>query len=88
MQILFILISLSLASNVDCESHPIFCKIVSLQPQVDKNQAMEWSNQISQYAKIHEGDPMLAVAIAMQETSLKNISRKGKVIRFYKKLKV
>lgn len=54
----------------DKKNHPIYCKIVSLKPKIDRDWAFKLSNVIHAEAKRHGMDPMLSVAIMMQESSL------------------
>lgn len=65
---------------VECSKHPIYCKIVKLVPNIDKDFAMNISNVFHKYGKKYQLDPNISVAIAMQETGLKRKSRTGKVI--------
>ena len=78
---LFMFSGLAQARPVDCSKHKIYCAISDLQPKVDKTFAMELSNLIYREAKKAKIDPMISVAIAMQETSLKHrLNRKQRVI--------
>lgn len=63
-----------IAWGVDCKVHKIYCKIVELQPAIDKTFAMELSNKISRKAKTYNIDPMVSLAILNQESSLRNIN--------------
>lgn len=76
--------------NLDCSIHRIYCRITELQPNIDLNFAFHLSNLIFQEARKYNKDPMISVAIAMQESSLNNINRvewvsddKGNIIRGY-----
>lgn len=76
--------------NLDCSIHRVYCRITSLQPSIDLNFAFYLSNLVYQYAKKYNKDPMISIAIAMQESSLNNINRvewvvndKGETIRGY-----
>lgn len=79
--LLFLFSSTSYATN--CVKHPIVCHIVKNSPRIDKKYAMKLSNIIHKSSKKWGGDSILAVAIATQETGLKNINRKQNIIRFY-----
>lgn len=60
--------------------NPIFNKILKLRPTINKGFAMELSGYIAKYSKQFKTDPMLSVAIAMQESSLENKNREGAVM--------
>ena len=62
-------------AKVDCKVHKIYCKIVKLNPSIDTEFAFELSNLLYKKAKEYGTDPMVSVAIAMQESSLRNINR-------------
>jgi hypothetical protein len=80
--ILFMLISLNLLSLPKCpdEKNPIYCRILELKPNVKKSWAFEFSNILSKYTKKNKLDPMRALAIAMQESSLNEVHRKQTVV--------
>jgi len=61
---------------IECEKHPIYCKIKKLSPNKPHDKSMELSNLIYKYSKKYQTDPMISVAIAMQETGIKNKDRK------------
>jgi hypothetical protein len=61
-------------SKTDCNVHKIYCKIVKLQPWIDKDFAMEVSDMIHKGAKKYGLDPMVSVAILNQESSFRNIN--------------
>jgi len=63
-----------------CKRHPIYCKIVELRPDIDRRFAMELSNYIHKASKHFKTDPMVSVAIAMQESAIRNINRHDAVI--------
>lgn len=77
---IFTLFFASNAYAVDCSKHKIYCKIKSLRPNIDKEWAMKFSNIIYVKAKKYGQDPMRSIAIAMQESSLRQINRKQKII--------
>jgi hypothetical protein len=68
------------ASAADCVKHPIYCKIKSLNPKLSHEFAMTLSNLIYKGAKGAGTDPMVSVAIAMQESSLMNRHRRSRVV--------
>ncbi len=68
------------AWGADCEKHKIYCKVVELRPNIDKSWAMKFSNIVYKKAKKYELDPMISIAIAMQESSLRQINRRQSVL--------
>ena len=71
-------------AEVDCSKHKIYCKIKDLKPSMDNSYAMKLSNLLYKYSIKYNGSPKLAVAIAMQETSLRyDKNRKQRVIQFF-----
>lgn len=75
-----LLIFLNNAYGADCATHPIYCKIKQLNPSLSDGYAMTLSNLIYAGAKSAGTDPMVSVAIAMQESSLVNQHRRGRVV--------
>lgn len=76
------------SSNIDvstltCTDNRLYCHILQLRPNIDKEWAYKFSNLLYKYAKKFKMDPMRSLAIAMQETSLKNQHRTRKVLVFY-----
>lgn len=71
------------AKSINCNKHKVYCKIKSLKPNMPHKQAMHLSNLMFKSAR-HHGvkDVIISVAIAMQETSLRNINRQQTVIVF------
>jgi hypothetical protein len=65
-----------------CIKHPLYCRILAWRPKIDKNWAMKFSNLLHYYGKKHDMDPWRSLSIAMQESSLRKIHRKEKVIIF------
>lgn len=83
MKILMILLALFTSSSllaVDCEKNKLYCTIMDLQPSADPAWAMRLSNYIYKYSKQYGTDPYRSIAIAMQESGLKNINRKEAVL--------
>lgn len=66
-------------AGTNCQKNPIYCEILTLQPSIDKKFAKDLSNSISKYSKAFGTDPTISVAIAMQESTLKNKNRMGSV---------
>jgi len=58
---------------VDCKVHKVYCKIVQLQPRIDKTKAMQLSNWIYKGAKAIGIDPLVSVAILNQENRFRNV---------------
>jgi len=67
-------------ADVNCDSHPIYCHIIELRPNINKTFAMKLSNKLYKYSQKYETDPHISVAIAMQESSLRNINRRATVL--------
>lgn len=61
-------ITSSIVKADHCVDHPIYCQILKVQPKVDKRLAMQASNILHVAAKHYGYDPMISVAIGMQET--------------------
>ena len=74
------------AEAANCDKHPIYCKIKSLKPKMPYKRAMRLSNLMCKSARKHKVKNVIrSVAIAMQETSLRNVDRKQTIIVFDKK---
>ena len=76
--------SLANAPTVNCKTHPLYCRIIQLNPQANKPWAMKLSNKLAKYSKQHKQDPYRSLAIAMQESALKMINRTDQIIVFKK----
>ena len=76
---LTLLLAPSIGQSANCSKHPIYCHMLRVKPSIDKRFAMRLSNYIARYSKKHRTDPHVSVAIAMQESSLRNVMRKGVV---------
>ncbi len=72
-------------SSLSCQKNRIFCQILTLRPNIDKKWAYKFSNLLYKYGKKFKMDPMRSLAIAMQETSLKNQHRSRNVLVFFDK---
>lgn len=85
MRSLLLLLALLIPSlsqaDADCIKNPVFCNIVKLQPRINRTFALDLSNSLVKYAKMFGTNPLLSVAIAMQESSLENRNRMGRVLR-------
>lgn len=71
------------AESANCEKHPIYCHIKRFRPDMKYKEAMKLSNLMHKYARKYKNkNPILSVAIAMQETRLRRINRRQTVIVF------
>lgn len=77
MRVLLVLAALLFAkpafAGVDCNVHKIYCRIVELRPDIDKDRAMRLSNYIFKYSKEFNVDPMVSVAILHQENRFRKL---------------
>lgn len=62
-------------SDTQCIKHPLACAIKTLQPALAGGEAFFLSNLIYKYSKKYNVDPYIVIAIAMQESGLRNINR-------------
>jgi hypothetical protein len=69
----------SLSKASECAQNPLYCDIIKLKPSVDRSFAMELSWHLAKYSRKFGTDPVISVAIAMQESSLSNQDRYGAV---------
>lgn len=60
--------------KVDCKRHKLYCKIIKLQPTINKAFALKLSNKIYRKAKKYKMNPFLSLAIINQESSLRNLN--------------
>ena len=67
----------------DCKKHGMYCQILKWRPNIDKKWAMKFSDLLFRYGKKYDMDPWRSLAIAMQESSLRNIHRKHTIIVFH-----
>lgn len=72
--ILLYVLFLPTLKAIDCSRNPIYCHIVKLSPLIDRTKAMQLSNTIYKEAKTINLDPMISVAILMQESSFKHVN--------------
>jgi hypothetical protein len=78
MKSLILLFFMTFAVNcmaIDCSKHPIYCRIKILNPSMDNATANQLGNLIYKYSKKYHQDPYRAVAIAMQESGLRNVNK-------------
>ena len=71
---IFFISGMARAEGNICKTHKIYCAIVKLQPAAAPY-AMELSNYIYKYSKQYGTDPYISIAIAMQESGIRNIHR-------------
>ena len=77
MKYLVVLMLLGFSVNAhaaNCKTHRIYCKIVKLQPRINKAKAMKISNIIYTKAKSIGIDPMISVAILNQENRFRDVN--------------
>lgn len=67
-------------TSPNCTTNPVYCDILKLKPSVNKSFARLLSRSITRYSKKFGLDPKPSVAIAMQESTFKNINRLGTVL--------
>lgn len=60
-------------AKTNCKTHKVYCKIIKLQPRIDKEYAMKVSNFIYVYAKANNVSPFISVAIINQESSFREL---------------
>lgn len=70
------------AYQVNCDKHPIYCEIIKKKPKMNRKFAMHMSNMIYKYSKMYDQDPVISLAVGMQETSLRQIHRRQNIIIF------
>jgi len=67
---LILLLTLSINIGFSSNYNDIYKKITTLHPKIEKTLAQSLSKKIDKYSKIYKINPMLAVAIAKQESGL------------------
>lgn len=70
-------------NNEICRKNPLYCTIIKLRPKINHTLAMRFSNLLYKYGKQFQMDPWRSLAIAMQESSLRNIHRRHEIIVFH-----
>lgn len=78
----FILAAMLSARAQDCSEQPIYCKLVQYRPDMDRLTLTRIAKVIRKYAEKHGQDPVLSVAIGMQETGLRQVNRPTNIIVF------
>ena len=66
------------------QKHPIYSQILKIKPTINKKYAMHLSNVMHKMSKKYNQDPLISVAIAMQESSMRNINRKQRIVIYTK----
>ena len=77
MKYFIVLMLLGFSANayaVNCKTHKVYCKIVKLQPRINKAKAMKISNIIYRHATAIGVNPMVSVAILNQENRFRNVN--------------
>jgi len=73
--VIMMLLSFSASAYaVNCKVHKVYCKIVKLQPRIDKARAMEISNLVYHNAKKLGINPMISLAILNQENRFRDVN--------------
>lgn len=72
--LLVLVISGPAYSQVNCDTHRIYCAIVKINPHVDRGVAMELSNHLYRYSSRYGTNPLRSVAIAAQESMFRHVS--------------
>lgn len=67
-----VMLSATTAYSADCKNNPIYCKILKLNPKLDKSKAFWLSNEIYTQATAVGLDPMISIAILMQENAFRS----------------
>lgn len=57
----------------NCQTNPVYCKILKLNPKVDTELAYKLSNYLSKYASKHAVDIDIALAIIAQESMFRDV---------------
>lgn len=66
--------------KINCETNPIYCQILKVNSRVDKGFALKLSDYISKYSLSFGTNPMISVAIAMKESSIRNQHKMGLIL--------
>jgi hypothetical protein len=82
--VLFLVAALSVAEAkpTQCSDRPVYCKLTKFRPDLDRLTLSRIASVFRRHAEKHGQDPMLSVAIAMQETGLRQVNRIENVIVF------
>lgn len=68
-----------------CKGDKTYCQILKVKPKIDRDWARKLSTLLNKKAKEYNMNPMVSVAILMQESSLENIHTYKKYSTFEKK---
>lgn len=79
----FVIIEAQTNSPQECSDPTLYCRILKLKPNIDHQWAKHFAILLAKYGKEYHMDPWRSLAIAMQETSLRDIHRKHTIIIFY-----
>lgn len=88
MSLLLVIIlnaSVQATDHKNCHKNPMYCQILKWRPTIDEKWAMKFSDLLYRYGKKYNMDPWRSLAIAMQESSLRNIHRKHSIVKFKQK---
>lgn len=67
-------------SKPDCQTDKLYCTILELRPDINKDMAYSLSNHIYKYSNMYKVDPYRVIAIGMQESGLRVVNRKQSVM--------
>lgn len=65
-----------------CDQNPVYCTLAKNRPDMDRLTLQRIATLFNQFAHKYGQDPVISVAIGMQETGLKQINRKKNIIVF------
>lgn len=68
------------AANPNCQTDKLYCAILELRPDINKDMAYSLSNHVYKYSKMYKVDPYRIIAIGMQESGLRVVNRKQSVM--------
>ena len=75
----FFILAAMLSAKAECD---VYCKLSQLRPDMDRLTVSRIAKVFTQYAKKHGQNPVLSVAIGMQETGLRQVNRPKNIIVF------
>jgi len=78
--LLMILLTPLAHAKVNCKKNPLYCTMKSLNPSLKPKWGFQLSNYIHKYSQIYKIDPYISIAIAMQESGIKDINRYESVL--------
>lgn len=86
LRIILILLStffcIDLKAKSLCEQNKVYCTLAKNRPDMDRLTLQRIANLFHKFAEKYDQDPVISVAIGMQETGLKQIDRKKNIIVF------